>query len=238
MNKLALVVPCYNPSVGWEQRLIEHHTAFLEASAHSATQLVLVNDGSNPDLVNQTHFVKLSTAFPTIHIVDYADNRGKGYALRQGVAAVESDYYLFTDIDFPYLTKSMLAVQTALLKSDGIVVGNRKTDYYEKVPFFRTVLSKTFRGVLKGVLNLPVADSQCGLKAFDKKGKDYFLQTETDRFLFDLEFLVLANKKISIRSVHVQLKDNIVFSSMGLGILSTEFFNFVKILGKRFFRTS
>lgn len=234
MNKLALIVPCYNPQVGWEQNLIEHYTAFLEASSHTNTQLVLVNDGSNSDVVNENHFTQLQAVFPSTHIVSYTQNQGKGYALRQGVAAVDSDYYLFTDIDFPYLTNSMLAVQTELLKNGGVVVGNRKTDYYEKVPFFRTILSKTFRGVLKRVLNLPVADSQCGLKAFDAEGRDYFLKTTINRFLFDLEFLVLANKKVSIRSVHVQLKDNIVFSSMGLGILSTEFFNFVKILGKRF----
>ncbi|MFK7935867.1 MAG: glycosyltransferase [Saprospiraceae bacterium] len=233
MNKLALIVPCYNPETGWEERLIEHYTNFLQANDGVETQLVLVNDGSTVAAVNETAFTTLRKVIPTIQIVNYSQNRGKGYALRQGVAAITADYYLFTDIDFPYLTESMVAVQRGVLKNGGIVVGHRKTDYYEKVPFFRTVLSKTFRGLLKGVLNLPVEDSQCGLKGFDAAGKEYFLETEIDRFLFDLEFLVLATDRVPIRSVHVQLKDNIVFSSMGLGILQTEFFNFVKILRKR-----
>lgn len=234
MNKLAIIVPCYNPSVGWEQRLIEHYQIFQRQSQHPQLQLTLVNDGSALEQVNERHFQTLRTTFPTINIISYTENRGKGYALRQGVAASEADYYLFTDIDFPYTTTSMLTVQKEVLQKGGIVVGNRKTDYYEKVPLFRTLLSKTFRWVLKVVLNLPVADSQCGLKAFDEQGKKYFLDTTIDRFLFDLEFLVIANKHNSIRSVHVQLKDNIVFSTMGLSILSTELFNFLRIISRRF----
>ena len=86
--------------------------------------------------------------------------------------------------------------------------------------------------VLENGLRLPTSDSQCGLKCFDKKGKEVFLSTQIDRFLFDLEFLVLASKKadLSISTVAVELREGVKFSRVGWQILLTEAINFLKIL--------
>jgi hypothetical protein len=112
------------------------------------------------------------------------------------------------------------------------VAGNRDTAYYDRVPMFRRWLSKALRWVLRNLLRQPVDDSQCGLKGFDRAGKTVFLQTTIDRFLFDLEFLMLANGKVKVTPVPVQLRDGVVFSQVGLKILATEGGNFLKLLFK------
>lgn len=230
-STLTLVVPCYNPRPAWAQRVVKYFQEFSKAAA-TEVKLTLVNDGSTQN-VSELDFQFLRQAIPGFTLLNYAENRGKGYALRQGVQQSTSDFYIFTDIDFPYTLESMLAIEQALLEKGGIAVGHRDQSYYGKVPLFRKVLSQSFRWFIKQSLNLPVEDSQCGLKGFDNSGKKIFLKTTVDRFLFDLEFLVLANKKVPIYGVPVQLKEGIVFTTMGAKILLAESGNFLKILLRR-----
>lgn len=179
----------------------------------------------------------LRGAIPDLTLIGYEENAGKGYALRQGVQQSNSDFYIFTDIDFPYTLESMLAVEQVLLEKGGIVAGHRDESYYGKVPWFRKVLSQGFRWFIKKLLNLPVEDSQCGLKGFDEAGKQFFMQTTVNRFLFDLEFLVVANGKVPVYAVPVQLKEGIVFTTMGVKILWREARNFLKILWRRLLKS-
>lgn len=191
--------------------------------------LVVVNDGS-PRGVTTAHLERLSALLPAAKIVSYVENRGKGYALRQGVAAIESDLYLVTDFDFPYTLESMARVAETLLHKGGVAAGNRDTTYYAHVPLFRRLLSKFLRWMLRNLLRQPISDSQCGLKGFDAAGKAIFLQTTIDRFLFDLEFLMLANGKVPVTPVPVELRPGVVFSKVGWKILTTELRNFLRLL--------
>ncbi len=231
---LNIIVPCYNPTeTTWAQHLVQQFEAFKLDCPLRHVNMVLVNDGSTVN-VSAEVFKFLKTAIPGICIVNYAENKGKGYALRQGVAMSNADYNIFTDIDFPYTLPSMIAVTEALIAKGGIAAGNRNATYYEKVPFVRKVISKIFRLVIR-LIGIPVDDTQCGLKGFDSAGRDVFLETNIDRFLFDLEFLVLASRRkgIPIYPVSVQLNEGVVFSKMGWNVLSTEFWNFIKVFFKK-----
>jgi transketolase N-terminal domain/subunit len=78
---------------------------------------------------------------------------------------------------------------------------------------------------------MSLGDAQSGLKGFNKKGKNLFLQTSINRFLVDTEFLVLANKqKLDIAVLELNLKNGIKFSSMGWKVLIAEGKNFYKII--------
>jgi hypothetical protein len=58
------------------------------------------------------------------------------------------------------------------------------------------------------------------------------LSTTIDRFLFDLEFLMLAKNKVKVTPVKVTLRDGVVFSKVGLKTLWVEGLNFLQILMK------
>ncbi len=234
MSTLHLIVPCYNPPPGWEAALATRFVDFQTAIADLVenVRLVVVNDGSVRN-ATELNFNQLRQALPDVTIVSYEENRGKGYALRQGVAVGKADFYVVTDTDFPYTLKSMRRVVEVLRVQRGIAAGNRDTAYYEQVPPFRRWLSRALRWLLRNVLRQPIDDSQCGLKAFDQAGCTIFLETTIDRFLFDLEFLMLANGRVSVTPVPVQLRDGVVFSKVGWGILATEGRNFLWLLWRR-----
>jgi glycosyltransferase involved in cell wall biosynthesis len=232
-----VIVPCYNPPNGWEAMLATRFQAFRAQFDPAAFTLglIVVNDGSIRNVTDE-NIARLTALAPGTQIVRYEWNRGKGYALRQGVAASEADLHLVTDTDFPYTLESMARVASVLRERGGIAAGNRDTAYYQKVPAFRRWLSRFLRWMLRHVLRQPIDDSQCGLKAFDNAGKAVFLETRIDRFLFDLEFLMLANGRVQVTPVQVQLRDGVVFSQVGWKILAAEGKNFLRLLIQNIFK--
>ncbi len=215
----------------WEQALADRMSAFEKSVAGlvDEVKLVVVNDGSPLHATND-NFDVLREKISGVQIVSYPENRGKGYALRQGVAHSHADFHLVTDADFPYNIESMKRITETLLHKGGIVAGNRDTGYYAHVPLFRRVISKILRWTLRNVLQQPISDSQCGLKGFDNAGKKIFLETTIDRFLFDLEFLLLAKNRVEVTPVPVELRAGVTFNKVGLKILATEGKNFLKLL--------
>ena len=226
---ICIVTPCYHPREGWHQALADRFAALQKRLPTLQMGLIVVNDG-DPAAFSEAAVTFLKSQVPGITLLSYPDNKGKGAALRYGIRQAAASAYVLTDIDFPYTLDSMAAVMQQAVDSGGIVLGHRDQSYYQKVPFFRRMLSQAFRVLLRMWLRLPTDDTQCGLKAFDNAGRAIFLETSVDRFLFDLEFLVLVRKKVPVHLVEVQLKEGVVFSNMGLGILLTEMKNLLHIL--------
>ncbi len=232
--RLNVIVPCYNPPLDWESALAKRWVAFQEITKGLSLELglIVVNDGSSNN-ATELNFKALAEKIPGVTVVSYVENRGKGYALRQGVAKSEADFHVVTDTDFPYNMESMKRIVETLLDKGGIAAGNRDTGYYAHVPLFRRMISKVLRWILRNMLRQPISDSQCGLKGFDNAGKAVFLKTSIDRFLFDLEFLMLAKGHVTVTPVAVELREGVVFSKVGLKILATEGRNFLSLLLKK-----
>jgi len=230
---LDIIVPCYNPIKGWEKELYTNFTLLKKQLTNINLSLTLINDGSETGINTET-ISYLESNVTNFNYLKYAINKGKGYALRKGVARSNAEFIIFTDVDFPYQIESIVKVFEELQKGTDAAIGNRDIDYYEKTPFIRALISKTFKSFIKLFLQLKVTDTQCGLKGFNKTGKNEFLSTTINRFLFDLEFVKKCsqNKNISIKAVPVLLKDNVVFSKMDYKILARESVNFLMILLK------
>lgn len=229
---LDIILPCYNPIDGWEKTVLNGYKKICYLLPETKIQIIIVNDGSNKQ-ISEESWSYLKKNIPHLQIKNLPQNKGKGFAVRKGVQLSESDLQIFTDIDFPYLEQDLVNIYQKLCEENcDIVIGHRSTNYYNNVPLSRTLLSKAFRQAIKRLLNLPVTDTQTGLKGFNKKGKAIFVSTTINRYLFDLEFLFLAShqKDISISTQEVTLKDNVQFSSLNPKILFTESFNFSKIL--------
>jgi len=232
---LALILPCYNPLSGWADNVLTS-LAHLQTLLPAATtvHLYLVNDGSAAGIA-PAEIEQLRAALPQFTYLSYPANRGKGYALRAGVAATQEPICLFTDIDFPYEETSVAALYRELLTSHcDLAVGVRDAEYYVHVPAARRRVSHLLRRLTRNLLHLPVSDTQCGLKGFNATGRSLFLQTTTNRYLFDLELIFLASRQLRVRvqAVPVRLKPGVVFSSLNPRILLTEGSTFLRILAR------
>lgn len=225
-----IVLPCYNPNDTWPDELLSFDASVKEICS---CRYIVVNDGSPGNKVfEQVAFLQEKNI--PVRLISYEKNRGKGYALRQGVSVADAEFIVYTDIDFPFTNKSTAdLVQELITGSVDVVAGYRDRSYYQKkMSGFRKLLSKAFRFFIKDVLNMKLSDTQCGLKGFNKKGREKFLQTRIDRYLFDFEFIYLCGKDsaLSMKPQPVRLKDSVVFSKMKLKVLIQESMNLLSVL--------
>jgi glycosyltransferase involved in cell wall biosynthesis len=230
---ISLILPCYNPVPGWEQNVCSSFRSFV-SRVHEQVELVIVSDGISKSVTTET-LTFLKENIPSLKLIEYPVNRGKGYAIRQGVAVATGDVIMYTDIDFPYAPDSMHNVYEALKNNEAdVAIGVKNEDYYAHVPFLRRAISKYLRALIHLFLSMPVTDTQCGLKGFNKDVAPLFLQTTINRYLFDLEFVrnCFKSKKYRVKAIPVALNENIHFRSMNYRILLPEMLNFIKLLFK------
>jgi|SRR6185437_1223442 len=228
---LNIIVPCYNPDTGWEMIVVEKFNELKAALPGTKIKMILVNDGSVTG-VDEAMINYIKSRIEPFQVIEYHENKGKGYALRQGVKTADGDFYIYTDIDFPYTIQSMAEIFRCLLNGADVVVGIRESEYYSKVPVRRVIISKLVKSLIRYLLSTPITDTQCGLKGFNRKGRSIFLQTTINRFLFDMQFVKLAsnNKSISVRPQIVYARPGIVFSHMNYKMLLGESVNFIRLI--------
>ncbi len=222
---LALVVPCYRPGVGWHRLFRERVEDLQQALPEVEIVPVLVVDGISDELAPD-QFKMLAKAFPDLRFFFLSRNCGKGFALRYGVRHVEADYYLYTDVDFPFELSSMAAVVRCLMQPGGpdVVAGAKAANHYGKVPWERALISRLLRAGIRLLFRLPHSDTQTGLKGFNRRGRAVFLQTRIPRYLVDLEFLLRAHRHGALRVEwkEVVLRPELAFTSLDSRIIRRE----------------
>ncbi|GIV34916.1 MAG: hypothetical protein KatS3mg031_2451 [Chitinophagales bacterium] len=232
-HSLDIILPCYNPSPRWVQQVADAYTKVCNALPDTKVQLIIVNDGSDKDLAPD--FDLLRKMVPHLIIESYPVNRGKGFALRRGVAMSTGELIIYTDIDFPYKEEGLIHLYHAL--ADGkfdVALAVRNAHYYRQVPFMRKIMSRVLKAIIRQTLRLPTSDTQAGLKGFNLRGKDVFLQTTIHRYLFDLEFICLVTEsKLNVVCVPVELKSQVHFTRMNMKIALRESLNLIKIIFRR-----
>jgi glycosyltransferase involved in cell wall biosynthesis len=228
--KLSLILPVYNPSDGWADIVLAKTRELAELYPDIDLEALVVNDGStNSDFIDGKSKIQASN----VKLIEYSPNKGKGAALRTGVRESTGDIVIYTDIDFPYTIESISGLINILnSKEADIVIGVKDKSYYAHVPWLRKIISILFRSFIRMLFRIPTDDTQCGLKGFDSIGKDIFLKTTINRYLFDLEFISLASrdKKVNIKTQEIKLREDVLFRKVNFGIMRNELGNFLKIL--------
>jgi glycosyltransferase involved in cell wall biosynthesis len=229
--RLNLVLPCFNPLEGWEIRVYQHLNRLQSLLPDTDIEPILVNDGSQYG-VEEKHFAYLKKHFPQIQNVSYTENQGKGFAVREGFRRASAPYILFTDIDFPYEEADFIRMYRKLQSENiDILVGVRQADYYQQTPWYRALISRFLKYLIRKFLPVKISDTQGGLKGFNQKGKQILLKTTINRYLFDLELITIASKTkgIVMEGMPVELRRDVSFASLSWAILRREFLNLLKI---------
>ena len=112
-------------------------------------------------------------------------------------------------------------------------MGRRNRSYNQALTPFRKCLSGGLKLLNALLCGLPpeLQDTQAGFKGFNRNGRDAFLHTTVNSFVFDTEFILIAhNRKLKITPVDVKLNPGMKLSTMGFNVLFRELRYFIKIL--------
>lgn len=199
MYKLSIVIPAYNEEKKISRDIEAVYEYFKESSING--ELIIVDDGSK----DKTYEVANSCTkkFPSLRVINYGKNRGKGYAVKIGILEATGEYILFADsgVCVPYKFANL---GMELLKNGyDIALGSRRTkDNKAKVvvqqALYRRVGSKVFKFLIQtfGIIPKGIEDTQCGFKLFKKDvAHAIYKRCFTEKFMIDLEMLRIANKE-------------------------------------------
>ena len=207
MTDLSVIIPTYNAKLQAQQTVAMLRSALDNAGLRS--EIILVDDGSRPEEQPDA----LADG-PAVRVILLERNRGKGYAVRAGLAAARGRVRIFTDVDLPYGTVAVMKCYDRLnLGGIDLVYGDRslrESTRLSRLRKRRRVSSRVFRAVVSSVAGLRRADTQCGIKGIRGPVADAMVPVLTvDGFAFDVElFRCAEDNSLVMVPMAVQLTNN------------------------------
>ncbi len=207
MDSLSIVIPAYNE----ERRLPETLRQVLDWLARgtfSFCEVIVVDDGSRDGTAQVVE--DLAREHACLRLVRNPGNRGKGYAVRNGMLEARGEWILYTDADLSTpITEIEKLCRAAREQSAGIAIGSRAMDrglVEVHQPALRELSGRCFNLVMRMVTGLPFQDTQCGFKLYRADAaREIFSRQKQDGFSFDVEDLLIA-KKLGLRAVEVPVR--------------------------------
>ncbi|MDX2030103.1 MAG: glycosyltransferase family 2 protein [Blastocatellia bacterium] len=197
MPYLSIVIPAYNE----ENRIgttLKGTFDYLDTQAYDA-EVIVVDDGSK-DRTTQRVLEFQERAQGRLRLVENPGNRGKGYAVRNGMLAAAGEIILFYDADLATPTSEIAKVIEPIAEDRYDVVFGSRALKYELIgthqSFLRELRGRGGNLFLRAMLGLSFKDTQCGFKAFRKAAaRAIFPLQRVEGFGFDPEILFIAQKQ-------------------------------------------
>ncbi len=192
---LSVVIPAFNEEarIGETLRKIR---AYLETRP-DPFEIIVVGDGCR----DRTCAVAAACLREEgrDRVLERSENRGKGRAVAEGVAAARGGLILFSDADLSTPIEEIEKLLPLAGEGFDVVIGSRAlpdSDVQVRQRRPRESMGKIFN-VLVRLLVLPgIRDTQCGFKLFRREAaRDIFPRLRIDGFSFDVEALYLARKR-------------------------------------------
>lgn len=186
---LGIVIPAYDEA----DRLPETLDVLLHRFPESTTELIVVDDGSHDatSAIARARFEGRARST----VITLPTNRGKGAAVRAGVAASTADVVLCMDADLATDLSVLDDFLDRLTEAD-VLVGSRAVpgSAVHQTTRLRATMGRTFNRMVRLLTRLDVHDSQCGFKVFrGDVARLVFALSRVDGFAFDPEVLLIAH---------------------------------------------
>ena len=154
---ITIVIPCYT-----EAKIIRQNIKVLTAATATSNanyKILLINDGSSDQTLSELNAA--ANIYNHIKVISYPDNKGKGYAVKQGFLKAEGDVVIFMDADLSTDLSALKEVAAMYRKKTPpfIIIGSRRKKgsvITIKQPIGRRILSMCCVNAVDLFLNLHV----------------------------------------------------------------------------------
>jgi dolichyl-phosphate beta-glucosyltransferase len=197
IRSISIVVPAFNEQARLPQT-IRRIQSYLAQSDWTFNEILIVDDGSTDGTAEAASV--FAEGNPNVRILRNPGNRGKGYSVRHGMMEARGEWRLFTDADLSAPIEELDKLWAAM-ERDGsqVAIGSRALDRSligVHQPGARETSGRVFNAVMRSVVGLPIADTQCGFKLFEGAASlEIFPRQTQERFGFDVEILFIAKKR-------------------------------------------
>lgn len=196
MDKIAVLIPCYNESktiakvIGdWKQTLPEATIYVYDNNSSDETDIIAKDAGA---------------------VVRYEYQQGKGNVIRKMFKEIDADCYVLVDGDDTYPADAAPEMVEKVLKHNAdMVVGDRLSSTYfteNKRPFHNMGNSVT-RAFINGIFKTDIKDIMTGLRAFSYQFVKTF-PVLSKGFEIETEMTIHAiDKNMQIENVVIEYRD-------------------------------
>jgi len=203
------VVPAYHEGDGIQASL-ERLAAALETTG-LAWEVVVVVDG---DPVTLQAAQRCQSDH--IRVVGYRNNRGKGFALRYGLAQTLGDVVTMIDADMEIAPEEIGRMVSLLhLYQADIVVGSKRHPLSQvNYPRLRRMQSFAYQLLLRAFFRFNLRDTQTGLKVMRREVATRVVDVAlVKHFAFDVELLALARHFGYLRVMEAPVRIDYAFQT-------------------------
>lgn len=187
---VSIIIPCYNEA-GHIRVSFREITRTLDATRYSY-EIIFVDDGSADD--TREIIKELCASRENAIYIFHEKNKGRGGAVKTGVAAARGRIGGFLDVDLEVHCRYIPSMVQAVLDGAEVVCGNR---WYRAPTHFddvvRDILSLGSRFFVRKMLKIKLLDTEAGFKFFDlDKTRALLNSVQADGWFFDTEVMALA----------------------------------------------
>lgn len=209
---LTVVIPAYQEAARLPATLARVGAFLAATPALLPAQVVVVDDGSRD---GTAELAAASPSPPGVHleVLRHAANRGKGAAVRTGLAASRGAWVLISDADLATPIEELAALRAAA-GDDSVAFGSRAVDrglIAVRQPWYRDLMGRAFNLGVRLLAAPGFGDTQCGFKLLPGRlARQLATALTTDGFAWDVELLVLARhwgiavREVAVRWRHVE----------------------------------
>ncbi len=188
---LSVIVPAYKQEKTIKKDLENIHKTLSNNLLDYDYEIICVIDGEVDNTLSAAKEVNSSK----IKIFSYPHNKGKGYAVRYGMVRCRGNLVSFIDAGMEISPESIMMLVSHMLwyKADIIVGSKRHPVSKVNYPFLRHILSIGYHILVKILFDLPLTDTQSGVKIFRREVLEKVLpRLLVKKYAMDIEMLAVA----------------------------------------------
>lgn len=188
---LSIIIPAYKQEKTIKKDLESIDRVLIQGLKNYDYEIICVVDGEVDGTLKEVRKIK-SKKFK---VFGYRDNKGKGYAVRYGMARAKGHLISFLDAGMDISPKGimMLMAHMEWYNADVIVGSKRHPVSRVNYPLRRRIYSIGYHFMVKLLFGLPLTDTQSGIKIFKRKVVEKVLPRLLVRtYAMDIEMLSVA----------------------------------------------
>lgn len=189
---VSVIVPAYHQEKTIYKDLQRIRSVLTKLRYRS--ELICVVDGMFDKTFERAK--RVARKYRNVKVVGYETNKGKGYAVRFGMAKSRGNVIAFIDsgMDLDPNGLSMMLEHFEWYKADVMVGSKRHPVSKVSYPWQRRILSIGYQIMVRLMFGLKIRDTQVGLKVFRRDVLEKVLpRLLVKAYAFDIEMLSVAN---------------------------------------------
>ncbi len=157
--RLSVIMPCYNEADSLPDILNKVRAITIDK------EIIVIDDCSSDDTPNVLANEQRND--PNLRVVRHERNRGKGAAVRTGIAAATGDVIIVQDADLEYDPNDFYAVLKPIFEGRvGVVYGSRFMGSHTGMYFWNALGNKFLTFLTNFLFNCWISDMETCYKAF------------------------------------------------------------------------